>query len=147
MIGKNALSTAGLSLKTSKDGKGNIGLTLTGHVSINDQDTMPMEFYSVEGESLKTLTVVSAAGTSSGYTALTVTGYTVGATESYKYKIADTAETVELDQVLTSGWTAWDGEDEISTTSGKKITVAVVVTATNKAKAAGSATTVVNAGA
>jgi hypothetical protein len=48
---KNALSTAGLSLKTTKDGKGNISLTLTGHVSINDQNTMPMEFYSTEGSS------------------------------------------------------------------------------------------------
>lgn len=46
---KNALSTAGFSLKTTKDGKGNISLTLTGHVSIKDQDTMPMEFYSTTG--------------------------------------------------------------------------------------------------
>jgi hypothetical protein len=105
-----------------------------------------MEFYSFEGESLKTLTIVSAAGASEGYTALTVTGYTVGETESYKYKIADTAEDVELDDVLTTGWTSWDGEDEIQTTAGKKITVAVVTTSTNKAKAAGSATTVINAG-
>jgi len=42
----NALSTDGISLKTTKSGKGNTALSLTGHVSINDQDTMPMEFYS-----------------------------------------------------------------------------------------------------
>ena len=46
---KNGLSTGGFSLKTTKDGKGNVSLALTGHVSINDQDTMPMEFYSTEG--------------------------------------------------------------------------------------------------
>ena len=46
----NGLSTAGLSLTTSKNGKGQIALELTGHVSINAQDTMPMEFYSVDGE-------------------------------------------------------------------------------------------------
>lgn len=143
---KNALSTAGLSLKTTKDGKGNISLTLTGHVSINDQNTMPMEFYSSEGEKFKTLTVTSVAGTTEGKTAVTFTGYTVGASNSLKYKIGDTAEAVVLDDVLTTGWISWNGTDEISTTAGKKITVAVVETSSNKAKAAGSATTVVNAG-
>lgn len=44
----NALSTGGLDLQTTKNGKGQIGLTLTGHVSINAQDTMPIEFYSVD---------------------------------------------------------------------------------------------------
>lgn len=42
----NALSTGGFSLQTTKNGKGQISLELTGHVSIKDQDTMPMEFYS-----------------------------------------------------------------------------------------------------
>ena len=46
---KNALSTGGLSLKTSKNGKGQITCELTGHVSVSHQDAMPMEFYSVEG--------------------------------------------------------------------------------------------------
>lgn len=45
----NALSTGGLSLKTTKNGKGQISVTLTGHVSMADQDTMPMEFYSQAG--------------------------------------------------------------------------------------------------
>lgn len=46
---KNALSTGGLTLQTTKNGKGQISVTLTGHVSVNDQDTMPMEFYSEAG--------------------------------------------------------------------------------------------------
>ena len=41
----NALSTAGFSLKTTKNGKGQVTVELTGHVSINAQDTMPMVFY------------------------------------------------------------------------------------------------------
>ena len=45
----NALSTGGFSLQTTKNGKGQISVTLTGHVSINDQNTMPMEFYSIDG--------------------------------------------------------------------------------------------------
>ena len=42
----NALSTGGLTLKTTKSGKGHISVTLTGHVSIDAQDVVPMEFYS-----------------------------------------------------------------------------------------------------
>lgn len=45
----NALSTDGLSLKTTKNGKGQLSCTLTGHVSINAQDVVPMEFYVQEG--------------------------------------------------------------------------------------------------
>lgn len=45
---KNALSTAGFSLQTTKAGKGQVTVELTGHVSINDQDTMPMVFYSMD---------------------------------------------------------------------------------------------------
>lgn len=41
----NALSTDGFSIKTSDKGKGNISITLTGHVDINAQDVIPAEFY------------------------------------------------------------------------------------------------------
>lgn len=47
---KNSLSTDGLSLKTTKKGKGQLSCTLTGHVSIKAQDVVPMEFYVQEGE-------------------------------------------------------------------------------------------------
>lgn len=43
---KNALSTDGFSLQTSKNGKGQTAVTLTGHVSIDAQSEMPMTFYS-----------------------------------------------------------------------------------------------------
>lgn len=47
---KNALSTGGFSLQTTKNGKGQVTVELTGHVSIEDQDTMPMVFYSLDEE-------------------------------------------------------------------------------------------------
>ena len=47
---KNALSTDGLTLKTTKKGKGQLSCTLTGHVSIKAQDVVPMEFYVKEGD-------------------------------------------------------------------------------------------------
>lgn len=46
----NALSTGGLSLQTTKNGKGQLSVTLKGHCSVQTQDTVPMEFYVVEGE-------------------------------------------------------------------------------------------------
>lgn len=49
---KNALSTGGFTLQTTKNGKGQVSVELTGHVAIDAQDTMPMEFYSAgPGES------------------------------------------------------------------------------------------------
>ena len=47
---KNAMSTDGLTLKTSKNGKGQLSCTLTGHVSVSKQDEVPMEFYVMEGD-------------------------------------------------------------------------------------------------
>lgn len=46
---KNMLSTSGLSLQTTKNGKGQLACELTGHVSINAQNEVPMEFYVIEG--------------------------------------------------------------------------------------------------
>ena len=63
----NALSTGGFTLQTTKNGKGQISLTITGHVSINAQSTMPMEFYSMDGDDVNGTTytytaVVSPSG-------------------------------------------------------------------------------------
>lgn len=46
----NALSTEGFSLQTSKNAKGQLAVTLMGHVSITNQKTVPMVFYSVDPE-------------------------------------------------------------------------------------------------
>lgn len=55
----NALSTGGFSLTTNKKAKGQLAITIGGHVSINDLDTVPMEFYSTEGESESAETTVT----------------------------------------------------------------------------------------
>ncbi len=43
---RKALSTSGFSLQTTKNGKGNTSVNLTGHVTVDTQDHVPMEFYS-----------------------------------------------------------------------------------------------------
>ena len=47
---KNALSTGGFSLQTTKNGKGTVAITITGHVSIENQKEVPMVFYSSDAE-------------------------------------------------------------------------------------------------
>lgn len=61
---KNALSTSGFSLQTSKNGKGQTAVTIEGHVSMTAQKEVPMEFYSIDPE---------AAGTATTYTYTAVT--------------------------------------------------------------------------
>ena len=47
---KNALSTGGFSIQTTKNGKGNLTLEIMGHVSLANQDEVPMVFYSIDGD-------------------------------------------------------------------------------------------------
>ena len=89
-------------------------------------------------DGLTELTIVSAAGTAVGDTALTVTGYTLKSGESWAYKVGDAAATVLPGEVV-SGFTAWDGEDDITAATGKKLAL-VALNAAGQAIAYGSAT-------
>ena len=95
----------------------------------------------ISGSALDVLDVTSAAGTSTGYTAISATGHTLGTNEGYVYTINTGAVSVEYGDDLSS-WTDWDGADEISSTAGLVITLAVV-NSSDKAVAAGHATIVV----
>ena len=46
----NALSTGGLNIQSTKNGKGQNQVSVTGHVSLYNQDQMPMEFYDIPAE-------------------------------------------------------------------------------------------------
>lgn len=45
---KNALSTGGINLQTTKNGKGQLSVELTGHYSLTNMDVVPMQFYELE---------------------------------------------------------------------------------------------------
>ena len=45
---KNALSTGGINMQTTKNGKGQLSVELTGHYSITDMNVVPMQFYELE---------------------------------------------------------------------------------------------------
>ena len=93
--------------------------------------------FSIDG--LKALTVQSAAGTAAGDTALTVTGYTLQSGESWKYKVTTGTAATVLPGEVVSGWTAWDGDDDITAATDKKLAL-VALNAAGQAIAYGSCT-------
>lgn len=123
----DAINTAGFQWMTSKDGKGQFAFEYHGHYDIESPDSVPYDIYVKAGTSqLASLTVTSAAGTSTGKSAITVSGYTLGSGESYVYQTAaSTAPSVAYGDDV-SAWTALTSGSEITPTSGHtKITVAV----------------------
>lgn len=116
---KNALSTSGFSLQTTKSGKGQISVEITGHVSIDDQSTMPMVFYSIDpdgdyyvvsydsngGTAVESETVEAGAKATEPSPAPTKEGYTLdgwytSAIEEWDF----TTDTVESNMTLYAKW-------------------------------------------
>ena len=86
------------------------------------------------------LTVSSVAGTNTGDTKITVTP--AKATEnSYMYKTASTVTLPAYGEVLSTGYTVWDGTSDITATNGNQIAI-VEVDASSKALKGGLATVV-----
>lgn len=92
----------------------------------------------VGAQTLGTLTVTSAAGTSSGNTKITVSPAKANADNVYKYNVGSAAETVTYGQNVMT-WTAWDGTSEITAANSQEITV-VEASSDYKALKAGNAT-------
>ena len=86
------------------------------------------------------LTVLSEAGLVIGNTEITVTPeLTVG--HSYKYKTGTDLELPDVYDPIGAGYTAWNGTDEITATTGDDILI-VEVDANSEARKAGIATVV-----
>lgn len=92
------------------------------------------------GSTIGSFDVTSEAGVT-GKTVLTVDDV-LEAGMKYKYKTAATVTDPTLDQVLTTGWAAWNGTDEIAATAAHNIVIAKV-DGKNKCKAFGKVATAV----
>ena len=91
---KNAISTGGLNIQSNKNGKGTNAITVTGHVSINAQDEMPMEFYDIpaqEGSSTVPVKVslTYATSTNSATSATKGGAYSTTLAAESGYEISD----------------------------------------------------------
>ena len=141
----DVLNTAGVTMTFADKDEATIPFEFSSHSnSLVGDDDLPVEviFLTAESETFAPITIVSAAGTSSGYTDLTLSGYTPGAGESYVYKIGENyAPTIPYKGTPDYTWTPWDGDDEIEATNGYKIAV-ISVDGNSKAIAYGSATVV-----
>ena len=73
-------------------------------------------------QTLGTLTVNSAAGSKSGDTKVTITPAKANAGNAYKYKVTSSETAVDYGQNVKN-WSAWDGESDITATTGQVITV------------------------
>lgn len=140
---KRALSTSGFSLQTTKAGKGQTSVTLTGHVSVATQSEVPMEFWSI---GLGALTLESKDGTGAGQTTITVSEK-LAEGNKYRYKVGDSAESVMYMDDLTDWTEAQNAEalENITAETGKILSLAEV-DESNKAVAFGSVTVQAKAG-
>ena len=101
-------------------------------------------WYDAVWQPLGQLVVTSAAGATSGKTALTVAPELTRG-NSYKYQTSAFVALHDYGQVLSEGWTDWDGSEEITATTGQQIAV-VEVNADKQAMAGGVAKVTANAG-
>ncbi len=98
----NALSTGGLNIQSTKNGKGTNQIEVTGHVSIDAQDVMPMEIYDIPPQDTPVIPDIT----------LDRANVTLEEGE----KVTLTATTVPAGQTVT--WTTSDG-DKASVTDGE----------------------------
>lgn len=124
----NALSTGGLSLKTSKNGKGQTSLTITAHVSIAAQKTVPMEFYSLDAEGVTytiTNTLTNVTNSNAATSVEENAAYTGTLTADTGYTISTVTITMGGVDVTSSAYTSATGAINIAAVTG-----VVVITAT-----------------
>lgn len=126
----NALSTGGFSLQTTKNGKGQVALTITGHVSIKAQDVVPMEFYSSDAELEFYDVIQTLSHVTSDYEE---SGVAVGGDLDITLTAED-GHTIASVIVLMGGEdvtaTAYDSTDNTVTITGVTGNVQIIATAT-----------------
>lgn len=127
--------------------------SITGRAStVDNGDWKETEIFATEAEAknwiyqkfgkiMETLSVKSAAGTATGKTKLTVTP-NKGEGSSYVYKTGGTVSLPGYNDVcsVNSGWTPWDGTQEITARTGDKIVVVEILTENGTAIKAGETT-------
>ena len=130
---KNALSTEGFSLQTTKNGKGQIALTLTGHVSIQAQKEVPMVFYSADPTDVTEFKVsqILSHVTSNFEDEYIASGedLEVTLTADTGYTIANVVVTVDGTDVTSTAWDDTTSKVSVDNVAGEVIIVATATTA------------------
>ena len=131
IVGKN---TAALTLAFAKDKE----TVINPEFKAEPQDGEGTLIQYIEVISSETLTVTSTAGSTTGNTVITVSE-ALGSGNSYKYKTGASVTVPSVGDTCSSGYTNWNGTDEITAASGNTIVI-VEVDRDNKAVRVGTAT-------
>ena len=106
----NALSTGGFSLQTTKNGKGQIALEITGHASASSQDVVPMEFYASDdvgtGYVSVKQTLMNCTSNFTEAVASTSSNFSAVLTAADGYTIKSVIVMVDGEDVTTSRYTS-----------------------------------------
>jgi hypothetical protein len=128
---KKALSTTGFSLQTTKNGKGQISNEITGHVSMNAQNVMPMVFYSQdapEGSTFKvSQTLAHVTSTFVDEYISSGDAFEATLTAEDTYTIENVVVMMAGEDITDTAYTSATGEVSIATVSGD---IAIIATAT-----------------
>ena len=143
---ENALNIAGAAFTFTDQGEGTLPVEFQAHQSdLSQMDYAPCAIVFFDDlEEPTYLEVNSVEGASSGTTRIAVTPQKSG-TESYLSKTAAAVAIPETGDILTAGvdsWAAWDGDADVTATTGNQIVIAVVTTATGAVVAAGRDTVI-----
>lgn len=82
----NALSTNGISITTTKEGKGNLAVTMTAFSSIASQSTVPMSFYALQSTGI-TITAQPEDTSKTAGTAATFSVTATGTSLTYQWQV------------------------------------------------------------
>lgn len=125
----NALSTDGFTLQTTKSGKGQVSVGLTGHVSIEKQDEMPMKFYSQDPEPVAGYTVTNTlthvTNSNSATSVEEEASYSATLTADEDYTIDTVTITMGGDDITSTAYNTETGTISIASVTGN-----IVITAT-----------------
>ena len=125
---KNALSTGGFSLQTTKNGKGTIAIEITGHVSINAQRDVPMVIYSIDPEGSEYSVTQTLTNITSDFSDDTVDAgapLEVTLTADTGYEIDTVTVTMDGVDITSTAWNTETSKVDITNVTGD-----VVITAT-----------------
>lgn len=138
----NVINLTGLNQTNASKENGTLPVEFTAHVTDPTSEDEPFRIldFADDGATVApALSVYSVEGATSGDTRVAVSP-AVTELQSYKYKTASSVTLPALGDVLTTGWTAWDGNADITATTGDKLMMAIVTTATNACVRAGIVT-------
>ena len=128
---KNALSTGGFSLQTTKNGKGTIAITITGHVSINNQSEVPMKFYSMDPEDVTAWNVHQIlTHVTSSFTATVIANqgeFEADLTAEEDYTIANVVVLMGDNDITSTAYDSSDNSISIASVTGNLQIIATAV--------------------